>query len=193
MSDSFEQTLAARLSEINAPAGLGVRVLTASRLQAAPGHRTGVRDGSRLRVFAGLAVTGIMLSLVVIGRLGEVGPTNSYSLAGLTVVSSQVHLPSIPTISQSDASDRAVQWLTTQWPRDYKFRVEASSYHAAALRRVMDAAGYVTYQTSSPHDAYVFWLSATPRDGQMSVTALVIVNASNGSIDAAQLREKHLP
>ncbi len=193
MSDSFEQTLTVRLSEIKAPAGLGARVITGSRIQAASGYDPGVRDGSRLRVFAGLAVTGILVSLVGMGLLGEVGPTNSHSLAGLTVISSQVHLPSIHTISQSDASDRAIQWLTAQWPRDYKFRVEASSYHAAALRRVMDPAGYVTYQTTSPHDAYVFWLSATQRDGQVSITALVIVNASNGSIDAAQLREQNLP
>jgi hypothetical protein len=187
MRNSFEQLLASRLLEIETPSTLVPRIL-----QSAIGQREG-KESRRLvvspfRRIATALVSAALSLVVLLGAFGQAGPTSRYSLADVTVVNAQIHLPTFARLSQADAVSRAVRWLYDEHPEVTGYQL-ISAYHEDALTQVMDPGGYVAYKSSLPENDFVLWFMAPPQGGYQKVTALVIVNALTGKIEAAQIRE----
>lgn len=186
MNDNVERYLTTRLSEISAPESLVPRALQTARqtqTTATRGH-----SSYHFKQLAATFASVSLLTLVLLGALGEFGPTMSNTVGSVDVVSARFHLPTFAWQSEGDASDRAVQWLSSQPPKVSGYRLSAA-YHADALTKVVDPAGYDAYRTSLPENDYVFWYSAPAQGGYRFITALVIVNAWTGAIESSQIRE----
>ncbi|MEA2633408.1 MAG: hypothetical protein QOH92_175 [Chloroflexota bacterium] len=186
MKDNFERYLSRRLSQVSAPAYLVPRTLQTVRQKQ--GTATTARAASHFKQLAATLAALSLLTVILLGALGEFGPTMSYAVASVDVVSAQIHLPTFARLSQGEASNRAIQWLSSQPAKVSGYRL-SSAYHADALTKVVDPTGYDTYTTSFPENDYVFWYSAPAQGGYRNVTALVVVNAWTGAIESSQIRE----
>ncbi len=111
-------------------------------------------------------------------------------MAGATLISAQIHLPTFARLSQSDATARATQWLASMHPEVAGYEL-TSAYHADALTKVLDPSGYIAYKTSFPENDFVLWFGAPEQGGYKHISALIVVDALTGKIQAAQVRENN--
>ena len=179
--------LAFRLSEIETPSSLEPRILqrAVGQPKSAEARRL---VASPFRRIATALVSAALLLVVVLGAFGQAGPTTRDSMAGLTVVNTQIHLPTFARLSRADAVSRATGWLIGERPDVTGYQL-VFAYHADALTRGMDPAGYVAYKSSRAENDFVLWFMAPPQGGYQHVTALVIVNGLTGKIEGAQIRQ----
>lgn len=104
-------------------------------------------------------------------------------MAGFTLEGSAISLPHVSSLSESVAASKALQAVSGQ---AQGFTIN-SSHHDPALLRAYDPAGGLSFSSTTPDNAWVFWMTAPAQNGWRTISALVIIDAGRGDVIGYQV------